>query len=103
MTNPIPEGSIVITPQQVYDKVNLLTDAVTSLVAQDTADKRERLEDRARLDRVEAKMATKADKTAVEKLEARVTAIEKKLWTIAGAAAALGGGLGSWLPTLLGH
>ncbi len=42
MEPEIPQGSIIITPQQVYDKVNLLTDAVTTLVAQDSTDRKER-------------------------------------------------------------
>ncbi len=42
MEQEIPQGSIIITPQQVYDKVNLLTDAITNLVQQDTTDRHER-------------------------------------------------------------
>ena len=83
----IPEGSIIITPAEVYAKVTALTDAVTELVATDKAEQK----DRAAL---EAK---------VERIDSRLSAVEKKLWMITGAAAAAGGVLGSWLPTVLGQ
>jgi hypothetical protein len=83
---PHPEGSIIITPAEVYAKVTGLTDVVTELVATDRADERQRAE----------------LKVKVERLEDRLGAIERKIWIAAGAAAALGGTLGSWLPTLSG-
>lgn len=85
MTQHIPEGSIVITPAEVYSKVTALTDAVTELVATDKAEQRER-----------AALAAQVAALAV-----RVSAVEKKIWMVTGAAAAIGGTLGSWLPTVL--
>lgn len=84
---PVPEGSIIITPAQVYEKVTTLTDVVTRMVARDEADK-------------ESKTALAAEVTA---LAVRVSAIEKKIWMVTGAAAAAGGVLGSWLPAVLGQ
>lgn len=81
----IPEGSVIITPSQVYDKVNLLTDEVTKLLARDDAGQERRTTDARRLDA----------------MEARLTSVEKKLLLLSGAAAALGAGVGSWLPTVL--
>jgi hypothetical protein len=82
-----PEGSIIITPAEVYAKVTSLTDAVTELVAADKAEERHRA----------------AIQVKVERLEERMTAVERKLLLATGAAAAIGGGLGSWLPGLLGR
>lgn len=87
MTQPIPEGSIIITPAEVYAKVTALTDAVTELVATDKAEAKERAELKAK----------------VEGIETRLTAVERKIWMVTGAAATAGGLLGSWLPTALGH
>lgn len=85
MTNPVPEGSIIITPSEVYAKVTGLTDVVTKLVAQDEAEQ-------SRAARLEQK---------VDALDGRVSAIEKKIWIVTGFAAAAGGLLGNWLPTML--
>jgi vacuolar-type H+-ATPase subunit D/Vma8 len=85
--NPIPEGSIVITPAQVYEKVTSLTDVVTKLVAQDEAEQ-------GRAARLEQK---------VDAIDGRVSAIEKKIWIVTGFAAAAGGLLGNWLPSVLGQ
>lgn len=87
MTNPVPEGSIIITPSEVYAKVTGLTDVVTKLVAQDEAEQ-------SRAARLEQK---------VDALDGRVSAIEKKIWIVTGFAAAAGGLLGNWLPTMLGQ
>jgi len=83
----IPAGSIIITPADLYAKVTALTDAVTELVATDKAEQRER-----------AALAAQ-----VAALGVRVSAIEKKIWLVTGGAAAIGAGLGSWLPSALGQ
>lgn len=86
MSVQIPEGSIIITPAEVYAKVTGLTDVVTKLVAQDEAEQ-------GRAIRLEQK---------VDALDNRVSAIEKKIWIVTGFAAAAGGLVGNWLPTVLG-
>jgi len=85
-TTVVPEGSIIITPAEVYTKVTSLTDVVTKMVAQDEAAQghAKRLEDK------------------VDGLDKRVSAIEKKIWIVTGFAAAAGGLVGNWLPTALG-
>lgn len=87
MTTPhIPEGSIVITPTEVYNEVKSLTDVVRQMVAQDAAE----LESRREL------------KTRVDALDTRLTAVERKMLLFTGAAAAAGAGIGTWLPRVLG-
>lgn len=86
MTQQIPEGSIVITPAEVYAKVTSLTDAVRDLIASDKAEEHARAELRLK----------------VEQLDTRLTAVEKKMLLFTGAAAAAGAGIGTWLPRLLG-
>lgn len=82
----IPEGSVVITPGEVYARVLNLTDQVTQLLAQKdrTEEQHQRLEVR------------------VEGLEGRVARAEAKLWIITGAAATLGGSIGAGLGKLFG-
>lgn len=82
----IPEGSIVITPAQVYDKVVQLTEQVTKLIAQDAAE----VSDRTDL------------KVRVEKIETRVRSLENKVWLASGFCAALGSGIGAAAARLLG-
>lgn len=77
----IPEGSIIITPQQVYEKVMTLTESVNKLVVTAESD------------------TTAAD---VAELKSRVRALEQKVWMAAGAAATLGSGLGSFLTARFG-
>ena len=83
---PIPDGSIIITPTEVYNEVKSLTDAVRDLIASDKADvdQRTKLEQR------------------VDKLDTRLTAVERKMLLFTGAAAAAGAGIGTWLPRVLG-
>lgn len=83
----IPEGSIVITPTQVYDKVNLLTEQVTKLLAQDEAEVNERTEMR----------------REIKALGERVRSLENKVWLASGFCAAIGSGLGATFATILGH
>lgn len=83
----MPEGSVVITPAQVYEKVTTLTDVVTKLVVQNES----------------AEQVRVADKQLVRELEQRLSAVERKLWMAAGAAATLGGTLGAYLPSILGQ
>lgn len=71
----IPEGSIVITPQQVYEKVMTLTDTVTQMLAKQNND------------------TTQQD---ISDLKNRVRALEAKVWMAAGAAATLGSGIGAF-------
>lgn len=82
----IPEGSIVITPTEVYNEVKSLTEAVRDLIASDKADEKARAELRVRVDQIDARLST----------------VEKKLLLFTGAAAAVGAGVGTWLPGLLG-
>jgi hypothetical protein len=86
MTAPIPEGSIVITPTEVYNEVKSLTDVVRQMVANDVAEVESRRELKARVDL----------------LDSRLTAVERKMLIFTGAAAALGAGVGTWLPRVLG-
>ena len=81
----IPEGSVVISPADIYAEVRSLTKAVTDLVATDKAEANDRADLRAK----------------VTQLDTRLSAVERKLWMVTGAAAAAGGGLGAWLPSLL--
>jgi hypothetical protein len=82
----IPEGSIVITPTEVYNEVKTLTEVVRKMVAQDEAE-------------VDARRDLKAK---VDSLDARLTAVERKMLLFTGAAAAAGAGIGTWLPRVLG-
>lgn len=84
----IPEGSVVITPAQVYAEVVRLTEAVNKLVVKDESDPLP-----ARVDALEAE---------VRGLGGRLTSVERKLYLAAGAAAALGGLAGNYLPGVLG-
>lgn len=83
----IPEGSIVITPTEVYHEVRSLTEVVRELVTQDKADRERDLETR----------------KEVDALKVRVSSLEQKVWIAAGAAAAAGAGLSTWLPTAIGR
>lgn len=85
--NLIPEGAIVITPAEVYGKVTGLTTQVERLILQNEQAIKDRGEDR----------------VDFKELEGRVGALERKMWLVTGAAATLGGTLGSWLPSVLGH
>lgn len=87
MTNTpaAPEGSVIITPAEVYGKVLALTDAVTKMVAADEGDKRER-------ERIDATLADH---------DRRISGIERKLWILTGAAATAGGALGSMVAPFL--
>lgn len=84
--SPIPEGSIIITPAEVYNEVKSLTDAVRSLIASDAADV----------------LARNTLQEHVDKLDTRLSAVERKMLLFTGAAAALGAGVGTWLPRVLG-
>jgi hypothetical protein len=81
----IPEGSVVITPAEVYAKVVELTTVVTKMVAADEAEKNDR-------SKIEARLTT---------VENRVTSLNNRLWFIAGIASAAGGGIGSGIAALL--
>lgn len=65
MSSQIPEGSIIITPQEVYAEVRALTKVVGELVAQDKAD------------------TTRVDISALQK---DVSTLKKVCWLLAGAA-----------------
>lgn len=99
----IPEGSIIITPAEVYAKVTSLTDVVTKLVAQDEAEQGRAAEVKQHGELLAAEVKQKADAAEVKELAGRVSAIEKKIWLVTGAAAAAGGLLGNWLPSVLGQ
>lgn len=77
----VPEGSVIITPAEIYAKVMMLTEAVQQMVAKEQAS------------------TVMAD---VSDLKTRVRALEMKVWMVAGAAAAMGSGLGTFAAKLLG-
>jgi len=81
----IPEGSVVITPAEIFTEVRTLTVEVRDLITADKAEQR----DRAKLE------------TRVESLDTRLTAVERRIWLITGAAATAGGAIGSALLPLL--
>lgn len=72
----VPEGSIVITPSEVYADVKTLTERVTTLLARDEAERDDRERDRTRLDSIDS----------------RLSKVEQKVWLAAGFCAAIGGG-----------
>lgn len=74
--DPIPDGSVVITPAEMYREQRATHAAVQQLAA--------------RLDRVPTQIADH---------EARLRTVERAVWWAAGAAAVLGGAGGA----LLGH
>lgn len=86
MSYPVPEGSIIITPTEVYNEVKSLTEVVRQMVANDVAEVESRRELKAR----------------VEELDTRLSAVERKMLLFTGAAAAAGAGIGTWLPRVLG-
>lgn len=104
MTNQIPEGSVIITPAQVYDKVNTLTELVTQLLARDEADliRQADLKDAALRRESEYARRESDQKAEVEAIKIRLGAVERKVYIASGFAAALGGVLGGYLPTVLG-
>lgn len=81
----VPEGSVIITPAEVYSRVVALTDVVTKMVAADQAESEARADMKARLKTVEDD----------------VSSIKQKLWFVAGICSAAGGGLGSALASVL--
>jgi hypothetical protein len=85
MAEEVPDGSVIIPPSQVYEKVTTLTDVVTKLVIQNEQASKERNDDRA----------------DIKALETRVTALEKKIWIASGFAAGVGGIVGNFVPTFL--
>ena len=100
----IPEGSVVITPTEIYAKVNTLTDVVTQLLARDEADQLRQADLKEAALRRETEVARReADmKAEMEAVKLRLTAVERKVYVAAGFAAALGGVLGGYLPSVLG-
>ncbi len=86
MTHPIPEGSIIITPTEVYNEVKSLTDAVRDLISADAQDAQVRAELRLRVDAIDN----------------RLSAVEKKMLLLTGFAAAAGAGAGTWLSRIMG-
>ena len=89
---------MVISPADIYAEVRSLTTAVQALVATDKAEANERADVKAK---VASLAETKADKTEVSKIEARLSAVEKRLLFATGFAAAIGASAGSYLPTLI--
>lgn len=92
----VPEGSIIITPAQVYEKVTGLTEKVTRLLLQNEQANRDRTDDRAAIAKLEERVGDE-----LRLVKARVDALERRVWLITGAAAAVGGSIGSWLPAVL--
>lgn len=85
MNGSVPEGSVIITPTEVYSRVIALTDVVTKMVASDQAEAESRAE----------------MKTRLGKVEEDVVSIKQKLWFVAGVCSALGGGIGSAIASVL--
>jgi len=81
----IPEGSIIITPVEVYAEVRTLTEIVRELVGNDKAEVRDRA----------------ALKAEVDRLRTDVDGIQRKIWFASGVAAAAGGGIGSAIASTL--
>jgi len=104
MNQPIPEGSVIITPAQVYDKVNSLTEAVTELLARDKADQDRQadLKEAALRRETEAARRESDQKAEIEAIKLRLGAVERKVYVAAGFAAAIGAGIGGYLPSVLG-
>jgi len=103
-TGHIPEGSVVITPTEIYAKVNTLTDVVTQLLARDEADQIRQADQKEAAVRRETEVAKReaeirAEVTAI-KLD--VAAIRRTMYFISGLAAGAGGLMGGYLPTILG-
>lgn len=86
MSTPVPEGSIIITPAQVYAEVRSLTEAVRTLITHEETDRQERL-------RIE---------TEVTQLDLRVDALERKLWMASGFCAAAGSLMGVLVVQIFG-
>lgn len=84
MSPDIPEGSIIITPTEVYNEVKSLTEAVRTLITREEAER----EDRNEL------------KKDVAALGARVSRLEQRLFVASGFCAALGGIAGVLAPSL---
>lgn len=101
---PIPEGSVIITPTEIYAKVNTLTEVVTQLLARDEAEQVRRADLKEVSARRDAEAAVRESdrKAEIEAIKIRLTAVERKVYIAAGFAAALGGVLGGYLPTVLG-
>lgn len=105
MSQGIPDGSVIITPAQVYDKVNSLTEAVTELLARDKADEKRQADQKEASVRREAEAAVRESdrKAEMEALKLRMSAVERKVYIASGFAAAVGGVLGGYLPSVLGQ
>jgi hypothetical protein len=93
----IPEGSIVITPTEVYNEVKALTDVVRQMVANDAAEIDSRRDLKSRVETLKIETDARLDK-----FDTRLTAVERKMLMFTGAAAAAGAGIGTWLPRVLG-
>lgn len=106
MSNPtsIPEGSVIITPTEIYAKVNTLTEVVTQLLARDEADQVRQADLKEATTRREAEAAVRESdrKAELEAIKIRLSAVERKVYVASGFAAALGGVLGGYLPSVLG-
>jgi hypothetical protein len=100
----IPEGSVIITPTEIYAKVNTLTELVTQVLARDEAATVRQADQKEQALRRETESARReADmKAEMEAVKLRVSAVERKVYIAAGFAAALGGVLGGYLPSVLG-
>lgn len=98
MTNQqhVPEGSVIITPGEVYSRVTALTDAVQTLLARDAEDERRRVEEREAAARRDSER-----REEIARIETRLSSVERKLWIASGFAAALGGTVGANLGRLL--
>lgn len=86
MTTPhVPDGSIIITPSEVYAEVKALTEVVRQLVARDEAEKADR-------DRLALEVAD---------LAKRLNWVEQKIWIASGFCAAAGSGIGAVVVSLI--
>lgn len=87
-TRTIPEGSVIISPADVYSEVKMLTESVRTLIAKDANDP---------LPAVVAEL-----RTETAKLNDRVRWLEQKVWMASGMAAALGGSVGALIAQRFG-
>jgi hypothetical protein len=104
MSNPIPEGSVVITPTEIYAKVNTLTELVTQVLARDEAAalRQADLKEAALRRDADAARRESDQKAEVEAIKLRLGAVERKVYIASGFAAAVGGVLGGYLPSVIG-
>lgn len=105
MSTPIPEGSVIITPTEVYREMQATHAAVQQVGTKVDLFVGTQLDHEARLRKVDGLPEDVADlkKTVVENHGPRLGKLEAKAAMYAGAAAVLGTAAGSLVTHLLSH